>query len=498
MTMKRRSVHHGYTLIELLVVLGIIAVLASLGIGGIVALTTKGELKAQTQLIRSLLRRARNTAREERYPAIIHFDYQNNEIRARTRETLAFYRFETDLTPAPEEDEDGLSTSPEGGDGDGFDGDGSDEDGSSGKGEEEEDAEDPAPEEEGLPIDLVGALNIEAKAFNTTYTEGKIGTALLFGEPPEATTFQDYRVAEPSYVEIEDRPSLNPVDGIFLELWVRTGLFARKMTSQSSDGLESSVPDRPEEDAPFREAPPRTWPPENEVEMPLFTVIRKGKAFEISITADNSVEVVLSGPNKDGDIVTFAARTKPDVIREEKWARIGLAFDGEDVTLFINGMDRELGVLSEENAVLPQRLIMSKGTLRISDNNPRRAFYGVIDEVRISGLILGDKVKVPASITLVPGAEKIRFDAFGQLDPTLHSEAVSIQLSDDPNLQEKLFPGEERKSGIQTVVRGKDKESVLNDAMKFRKYRRRARRLLKTVNPKGRREVVVDMHGTLR
>jgi prepilin-type N-terminal cleavage/methylation domain-containing protein len=497
------AVTYGYTLIELLVVLGIIGILAGIGIASIQTLTRKGVLQAQTQLLRSLLRRARNTAREERYPATIHFDYKNNEITARTRETLAFFRFENDLAALNPEPEDDSSTSPEdGADDDGADDDGADEDGADEDGADEdgadEDGADDAELVELAPVTLTGALNIEATAYNTSYVIGKVGTCLLFGEPAEASTFEDYRMAQPSHVEVEERPSLNPVDGIFIEVWVQPGLLVKKITKQSDDGLDSLMPDMAEEETPFREAPPRTWPPENEVDMPVFTIVRKGKAYELSMNADNSVEVVLTGPDSAGEIISFAARTRPDVIREEKWARLGLAFDGHDAVLYINGIERSLTPLGDDNAELPVRLITSKAKLRISDPNPRRSFYGAIDEVRIAGLIRGNPIKMPAAVTLVPGEQTIRFDALGQLDPLTHSQAITIQLSDDPDLLEKLFPGEDRGSGKKTELRKEDDKAELDQGSQFRNYLRRARRFLKTVDPKGRREVVVDMHGTLR
>ncbi|MDF1666524.1 MAG: prepilin-type N-terminal cleavage/methylation domain-containing protein [Planctomycetota bacterium] len=468
-------VHGAYTLIELLVVISIMAILTGIGIAGITALTRKSELQAQTQLVRSMLRKARNTAREERFPAIVRFDYQNNEIHAQTRKTLAFFRFETDMTPPP------LDGDSEGGDGD---------------------LELP-PEESGdeaAALELVGALNVTAKGYHVDFVDGQIGTALVFGEPLDATTFEDFRTAPASYVEVEERPSLSPVEGVFIEAWVQPELLIKKLTRGSNDGLETSVPSREDEDKPFREAPSRTPPDSSEVvDIPLFTIVRKGKAYEMALTYDLGIEVTLTGPNKDGDEVTYVGRSQPDIVKELKWTRVGVAFDGDSVTLLINGLQRGLFAISDEHAVIPQRLSTTTGPLRISDNNPRRAFFGRIDEVRVSGLIRGDTVKIPRNITLIPGEEVIRFDALGQLDPLSHAESVSIQLSDDPELLDKLYPEEDRKNSTKTVVRSKDNSDELKkEAKEFRRYLRKARRLIKAVSARNRREVIVDMHGTLR
>lgn len=474
---NQSRVHGAYTLIELLVVISIIAILTGIGIAGITALTRKSELQAQTQLVRSMLRKARNTAREERFPATVRFDYQNNEIHAQTRKTLAFFRFETDMSPPTDGDPLG---DPELGE-------------PAPEGEEGESGDDAA-------LTLVGALNIEGKGYQVDYVDGQIGTALVFGEPLDATTYEDFRTAPASYVEIEERPSLSPVEGVFIEAWVQPDFLIKKLTRGSDDGLETMVPTREDEDKPFREAPSRTPPADNEiVDIPLFTIVRKGKSYEMALTYDLGIEVTLTGPNKDGDEVTYVGRSQPDIVKELKWTRVGVAFDGDSVVLMINGLERGLFAISDDHAVIPTRLTPTSGPLRISDNNPRRAFFGRIDEVRISGLIRGETIKVPRNITLIPGEEVIRFDALGQLDPLSHAAAVSIQLSDDPELLDKLYPGEDRKNSTKTVVRSKDDaDEIKKEIKKFRQYLRKARRLIKAVNARNRREVIVDMHGTLR
>lgn len=469
-------VHGAYTLIELLVVISIMAVLTGIGIAGITALTRKSELQAQTQLVRSMLRKARNTAREERFAAVVRFDYLNNEIHAQTRKTLAFFRFETDMSPPP------------------LDGDPAEGDGELPPEEVEGDSGDAS------VLELVGALNITGKGYEVDFEEGQIGTALIFGLPIDATTYEDFRTAPASYVEIEERPSLSPVEGVFIEAWVNPEFLIKKLTKSSNDGLEAMVPSREDEDKPFREAPSRSAPAESEiVDIPLFTIVRKGKAYELALTYDLGIEVTLTGTNKDGDEVTYVGRSQPDIVKELIWTRVGVAFDGDSVVLLINGLQRGLFAISDDHAELPTKLVTTTGPLRISDNNPRRAFFGRIDEVRISGLIRGDTVKIPRNITLIPGEQVIRFDALGQLDPLNHSESVSIQLSDDPELLDKLYPDEDRKNSTKTVVRGKDNSDDLKEeAKKFRLYLRKARRLIKAVNARNRREVVVDMHGTLR
>ncbi len=88
---RRRS---GFTLLELLVSLAIISVLLGISIGVLARFGRKDELEATTNEIKSLLRRARNAAQEERYATVVEIDPAASEVRAQMRTTVTRFRFE--------------------------------------------------------------------------------------------------------------------------------------------------------------------------------------------------------------------------------------------------------------------------------------------------------------------------------------------------------------------------------------------------------------------
>ena len=63
-------------------------------------------------------------------------------------------------------------------------------------------------------------------------------------------------------------------------------------------------------------------------------------------------------------------------------------------------------------------------------SDPDRAFAGVIDEVKLSGILREERVPIPKDVALLAPTPKIFFDALGGLDPLRHPEPVVFWLSD--------------------------------------------------------------------
>lgn len=471
----------GYTLIELLVVLFIVTVIAGIGISAFRSLSRTGELDATTALVRSLLRRARNSAREERWPAIVEIDTEASELRAVTRETVAMFRFESPL-PDP-----AGATTPAPGGGDSSDG--------------------VIPEPAGPPVDdegntreeITGALNIRATVVNAVPVLGRLGTARLFGEPKSANAnLEAIREAPASWVELENRPTLNPIEGIHLEAWILPGKLEAKLAQTAEDDLASRVPELAEPELPAREAPPRSYQVRRG-EMPLFTILRKGKVYELLLNADYSIECSVSGVDREGTERTWIGRSRRDIVESGTWSQVAMSFDGRQVRLWINGIERSLIPL-DKDMVLPARLAVTPAPLRISDPNPRRSFYGVIDEVRIAGIIRATTVKVPVNIAIVCDRTEVVFDARGALDPLTHAGVVEISLTDAPDFPEQIAGKSEgkREDRSRTVERGGDRAAAADAEAKRRERLARARRVLASTEPKFKRTVVIDRHGTLR
>src|SRR5580693_4240129 len=174
--MRRRT---GYTIVELLTVIAIVSILMSMGVGVFMKMGKRNELEATTNMVRALVRRARNAAREERAPALVELDAQEGEVRAQTREALALFRFETDqlsgdVSVAQPEDDNAPKAS----------------------------RNTPPPS-----YDVTGSFGIRGTVVGADSTEGKLGMGLLFKR-------------EGAYVTIPDRPSLSPIEGVAVEAWI--------------------------------------------------------------------------------------------------------------------------------------------------------------------------------------------------------------------------------------------------------------------------------------
>lgn len=454
--MRRR----GFTLIEMLTVLGIIAVIAGLSVAGIRALTRRGELDATTQALRSLIRQARNSARQERSAAVVEIDTEAGRCWARTRETVAFFRFEG--IPAPTPADSGSSSGSSSGSGSGT--------------------------PEVLPIPITGAPNVDAIVQGGPASVlGKIGSGLLFGEGP------DLKTVPPQWVEVEEFPALNPVSGVAISCWIQPGHLEGKLSDSSEDGLQGLIPERVEDDEPARPASARSYDVKRG-EMPSFTILRKGRAYELSLCADYSIEVAISGPGPEREEVKFIARSRPGIVRPERWASIDLSFDGRALILEVDGIERVLAPIDKDHEVLPKRLAVCKAPLRISDNSPRKTFYGVIDELKLSALIQSEGLTIPASILIIPEQTEIRFEAQGSLDPLAHSEAAKILLCDDPQVIEKVFPKEENRGSVERSAQ--DQGSI--DEARAKELRNRAQKAIRQIDKVHLREVIIDRHGTLR
>jgi prepilin-type N-terminal cleavage/methylation domain-containing protein len=404
----RRS--QGYTLVELLTVIAIAAILASISVGVFVKMGHKNELEATTNLVRAIFRRARNAAREERAPALVEIDAREGEVRAQTRETITLFRFEQDQL-------DGAPDSPAGSD--------------PKAPMSNQRAAASAVEE----FTVRGSHGIEGHVVGADSIEGRLGLALDFERPG-------------SFVSIPDRPVLSPVEGVAVEAWIYPAKLEEKIPDEPMAPSEKS---RLTQEAiklagtPPRPTPPRAWKYWNrhQDDPPLFTVIRKGRAFELAVRADYAVECAVSGrANNDATTageMTYIAHTGPGVVRPGKWARVELVFDGRELACAIDGIRRVLTPLHGFET-MPKLLARDSAQLVFSDPDPERSFAGSIDEVKVQGVLRSERVTVPKNVAILAPTGQVFFDALGQLDPLHHSEPVVLWLSDDDKALAALEP----------------------------------------------------------
>lgn len=393
----------GYTLLELLIVIAIVMTLLGMGIGVVAKLGRRNELEATTNSVRALVRRARNAAREERAPAIVEIDTTEGEVRAQTRETLTLFRFESDQLS-------GMISFAQ------------TDDGSAGT----------AAKAKLTEYEVRGSYGILGRVVGADSTDGRLGSALEFRRPGAC-------------VMIPDRPSLSPIEGIAVEAWI--------LPSKLEDAIPKKTDDRetrgPDHEKRIKEAgtPPTGTPirsyqfwDKHPDDPPLFTVLRKGRAFEVAVTANYALQLAVTGPiGKTGGETTYVARSEDMAVRPDKWARIALAFDGRELSCSVDGIRRSL-LPVKGNETQPERLVRDRSPLCFSDPDPDRAFAGLIDEVKLSGILRSERVAIPKNIALLAPTTEIAFDSLGGLDALRHAEPVVFWLSDHEEALKALEP----------------------------------------------------------
>jgi prepilin-type N-terminal cleavage/methylation domain-containing protein len=419
----------GFTLIELLVTLAIIAILMGIGLGILSRFGKKDALEATTYGVRALLRRARNAAEEERCRTLVEVDPKASELRAQTHTTITCFRFEL------------------GGGAGGDDGD---------AGDAPAGAASPAPApapaaappasgDDALPppFEVPGALGYTMQVDGAEVVKGRYGTGLGFER-------------EGAWASIEDRPALSPTEGISVQLWMYLGVLdealrdprARPPERTEQVKLRAAQAGDPPRPATERRA---DWKKRAPDAPPLFVAARKGKAWSLAVTPDYALEVALTGPDEQGTEVTFISRTAPNVLRADRWYHVALEFDGHRCQLVVDGIPRH-HLPDPGHEALPTRLLRDRSPLSLSDPDPERSFYGVLDELEVQAVLAAQRVLVPQDVLIVCPEDAVAFDALGQLDPGRHAEPIVIYLTDDPRAYALVDPPKpgEAAGGTQT------------------------------------------------
>jgi prepilin-type N-terminal cleavage/methylation domain-containing protein len=513
-------VRRAFTLIELLVTIAIISVLMGISIGVLSRLGHRNVLDANSQAVRTLLRRAHNASREERYGAIVELDRHTSELRAHQKTSITQFRFEDTHEP---EDPNFEGTQVRG-----------------------QGTQDDTP----APFGTAGARGYEMTVDGGEQAKGKYGLGVLFEQTgPEGA----------AWAFVEDRPALSPLEGVYVEAWIYLG------------DLESRLRRRPRRSDPTAEQeehyalggdPPRECPDRvltyQRNDPPLFNVVRKGRAYALGVTASYEVEVALTGP--EDPEYTYITRTRPGTLQPDRWYRIGMAYDGRRVRIFVNGIARmhlpaggrrnlelferldqggeatkiddvlikgdqflsagelkdagELGGLLLRSADqggagngdglvtrnefldrTPVQLIRDTSPLIVSDPHPERAFYGVIDELKVAGVIRSVRLAIPKNIVLIAPEEEVAFDMLGQLDPARHPEPFVFYLTDDEKVWELLDPAPVEADPKKTMTRGQQAEQAKRNLALGRGVFARFQEAIGDLDPGSVRRVVVGRTG---
>jgi prepilin-type N-terminal cleavage/methylation domain-containing protein len=399
----RDSARRGFTLMEILVSILIISILMGISVSMLSRISHDSELEAVGHAAHSMLRGARNASQDERWGAVVELDWEARELRAQVRTGITHFRFDTPPPPPvtstgdPDLDTDGVV----------------------------DDGDLPP------PFEVTGArgfvLTVEGGGFVAANPRGLPGDGLVLAE-------------EESWAWIEDRPVLSPQEGVYVECWVYVLPLDETLGDTPATrerGAEGEGGRYERAGAFYREAPDRVFD-YDPYDPPIYNVLRKGRAYALGVTAEYELELALTGPRAiDGDPdaegaeVTLVSRTQPGTLRPHRWYRLGLSYDGRQARVFVDGIPRQhlpLEGLDE----LPIHLIRDTAPLAISDPDPRRSFYGVIDEVKLATLIRGQVVEIPQDVIPIAASRTIHFDVLGQLDPAHHAQPFVLYLCDDP------------------------------------------------------------------
>jgi len=388
----------GFTLTELLVTIAIVAIIMGISTAALRRAGTKDALVATQQSVRALLRRSRNAAREERYQVTVHIDAEASELTAQQKTTVTQFHLETPATP--------IDTTA------GFNF-----------------ASEPRPLTETSAAIHDGAKGYQLYSEDAAPAAGKVGDALLF---------EKNEVEGAAWAWVEHRPALMPSEGVHVRCWVYLGDLGSRLVRRRSQEPRNTGDANYERAGPtWREAPPRVQD-YDPMDPPYFVIARKGRAFGFAVTAAYELEAAVTGQGITGE-VTYVTRTRPHTLRPDRWYRVEFGFDGTQVRIVVDGIGRQhLPVPGQET--LPGTLLRDPSPVSISDPDPRRGFYGMIDELKLGAIVSSTRLDIPKDIYLVTPGRSVSFDLLGQLDPSRHAEPFVLYLSNAPDFEEKMDP----------------------------------------------------------
>jgi len=152
-------------------------------------------------------------------------------------------------------------------------------------------------------------------------------------------------------------------------------------------------------------------------------VVSRGKSWRLFLKPDGAaaaaVSRVISGEEGSATGVELLVESAPGSVVEGRWTSLGFVYDGAFLSLTVNGVVRARASAESEP------LAGDPAALRIGD--PRRGFAGAVDSLRVSAVVAEPPGFLPEGMEFVEGGE-IRFDASGNLDPTVHPGEVGVGL----------------------------------------------------------------------
>lgn len=154
------------------------------------------------------------------------------------------------------------------------------------------------------------------------------------------------------------------------------------------------------------------------------TVMQKGDAFRIQLTADRGVTAEVrvrpGGLKGSGDPERLSLHVA-DCVQRGRWSRLAIAYDGLTFRLLVDGRERA----SRKNVERLDPLPDPDARIKLGSIDP--AFVGAIDEVRLASVEAEESEPLPDGVRFAT-APTVWFDGRGRLDPARHAEPVTITL----------------------------------------------------------------------
>jgi hypothetical protein len=246
------------------------------------------------------------------------------------------------------------------------------------------------------------------------------------GVPTEGYLGQGLSFEEGGYMDGGNPTTFNPTEGVMLQAWIRPGLLAPWAGTEET---EKGVTTRRIEE---------------------YMIICKGRRSEfrledfsyfLQLTNEYALEAGIRGPlgsNEDDGV--YIVSTYPGAVEPERWSRVGMIFNGEEVKILVNGVERTVlvPVVAGEPLECPPRLEPNLGPLYVS--HPDWSFIGEIDEVKIGAIHTPEDARysLPADVSFLFPPDpldplrirRLRFSGDGRLDPVVHPLPVQIRITD--------------------------------------------------------------------
>lgn len=152
------------------------------------------------------------------------------------------------------------------------------------------------------------------------------------------------------------------------------------------------------------------------------TLLERAGMWSMGLDAEGSLVVSLQlvGPDGPQQVrhVASGASPPPDV-----FSRVTVQFDGRTLSIALDGARVGEDLAFDE----PRRLVLNHG-VSISTGRSPEAYRGALDELRLLSVVATDQALLPPEVQLLGGAQLLRIDAAGHLDPAWHRTPMTITL----------------------------------------------------------------------